>query len=319
MTTQNGAAAKNPTSGLGQPFDYATWLTVADPAVADKCDLACSSNSGPNYWDTLVTCVQPGTQYKVAQSNLFAPPFDGNAYHPWPQFDVPFQYNNGDIPKAEVDLRNSVASFGCWQELRVFNSNPDFDNLGGDSLLFEVRIRPQKSTISRQNGFTMAIGVLLDRWPDFRVFSSGTPTAKLNPDDINGSKAARCAVDVGGGSAMYGDNSRYFTVLDYVKTTSRITSPYVRVFPGGTTDADYYPVVLYPPLTAIPAGTTATFEFAGALGTAGGGTTGFSTNIDNADKKTFLAFRATLIGNTTSLLLPTFDTVAIPYLRPSGS
>jgi hypothetical protein len=311
ITTQNGAGANEPTSGLNIPFDYSTWLTVADPSVADQCNQSCAYGVGPNYWDTLITCVQPGTKYKVSQADLFAPPFDGNAYCPWPTFDVHFPYNNGDIPQEEKDLRASVSSFGCWIEKRNFNSNPDYDNLGGDSLLFEIRVRPQATNISGQNGFTMAIAVLLSSWPNFRVWSQGS-TKKLDPDNITGDVAARCATAIG-------DNCRYFTVLDYVKTTSRITSPYLRVIPTNTTDADFYPVILIPPPSTIPAGTTATFEFEGASGQGGAGGTGFSTNIDGADRKPNLAFRATLIGNTTSLLLPTFDTVAIPYLRPSGS
>jgi hypothetical protein len=326
ITTQNQASAQDPFSGLAQPYDFDAWLSVADSSVADKCPLPCFWNTGPNYWDTLVTCVQPGTKYKISQSDLFAPPFDGNAYCPWPKFDVNFQYNNGDIPKEEKDLRLSLNSVICsttgvaaWQEKRIFSSDPDLDNLGGDSLLFEVRIRPQQTLVSRANGFTMAIGVLLDQWPNFRVFSLGSTGATIDPDNINGDQNARCALDKGGGGLpKYGDNSRYFTTLDYVKTTSRIISPFLRVIPNNTTDADYFPVILFPPPSQLPAGTTALFEFAGANGVAGGGTTGFNVDINLADRKPNLAFRATLVGNTTSLLLPTFDTVAIPYLRPSG-
>jgi hypothetical protein len=46
--------------------------------------------------------------------------------------------------------------------------------------------------------------------------------------------------------------------------------------------------------------------------------TGFSSIIDVADTKQNIAFRATLVGNKDSLLLPNFDTIAIPYLRPLG-
>ena len=49
-----------------------------------------------------------------------------------------------------------------WLETRFYSSDPDNDNLGGDSMLVEVRIRPQSANISRANGFTFAIGVLLD-------------------------------------------------------------------------------------------------------------------------------------------------------------
>jgi hypothetical protein len=286
----------------------------------------CSYNSGPNYWDTLVTCVAPGTSYKVTQSNLYVPPGDGNAYHPWPVFDTRFQYNNGDIPEAEKALRLSVSSLicqgtglPCWVDTRVYNPSLDADNSGGDSLLFEVRIRPQNTKISRRNGFTMAIGVLLNPLPNFRVWSSGTSTAKLNPDDLNGSIAARCAVERGGaGTTRIGDNCRYFAVFDYVKTTSRVRSPWVRVFPSTTIDPDYFPLILDPPLSLQPIGTQVSFEFEGATTIKGTNGTGFSPDVNVADLHPNVAFRATLVGSTTTLLLPTFDTIAIPFLRPFG-
>jgi hypothetical protein len=79
-------------------------------------------------------------------------------------------------------------------------------------------------------GFTIAIGVLLDSLPNFRVWSLGTPGITINPDDINGDQNARCAIgDTATANGQIGDNSRYFTVLDYVKTTSRINSPWVAV------------------------------------------------------------------------------------------
>src|SRR5207249_3425767 len=148
-TTQNTGGASYPDSGLGQPFDYANWVTIVDPNQVDACTGSCFNAAHPNLWDTLVTVVNPGTKYKVTQTNLFAPPFDGNAYHPWPSFATKFQYNNGDIPQAETDLRTQInKDFKCfggqaWQDDRNFNSNPDEDNYGGDSLLFEVRVRPQ--------------------------------------------------------------------------------------------------------------------------------------------------------------------------------
>jgi hypothetical protein len=324
LTAQNGFQATDQVSGLGQPYDWDAWRSMVDPAMPDQCSVSCFWNSAPNYWDTLVPCVPPGTPYKISQSRLFAPPFDNNAYHPWPDFTVPFQYNNGDIPQEEKDLRQSVSGLKCsgspaWKEKRNFDPNPDLDNLGGDSLLFEVRIRPQTTTVSRQNGFTMAIGVLLDRWPNFRVWSSGTASTPVQPDDIAGDPNARCAINVGTtANPQFGDNSRYFTALDYVKTTSRITSPWVRVVPSNTVDPDYFPAIYYPPLSAQPIGTQVKFEFQGASGTAGAGKTSFSTSVDVADKKVAVAFKATLVGNRTSLLLPNFDTVAIPYLRPFG-
>jgi hypothetical protein len=338
-TTQNTAAASYPYSGLAQPFDYNNWVTLVDPNQVDACPDPCWQNSGPNYWDTLVTVVSPGTKYKVTQSNLFAPPFDGNAYHPWPSFTTKFQYNNGDIPQAETDLRTSINnSFNCsggssnpWDDNRQFNSNPDEDNYGGDSLLLEVRVRPQTTTISRQNGFTMAVGVLIDfnGAPSFRTWSEGSTvdgnTVQVNPDDVTNDQYARCALGATqnpstlppGYVNRHGDNSRYFSVFDYVKTTSRITSPFVRVWPSNTVSPDYFPPLLFPPASQQPAGTTTTLLWAGANDTKGTGAT-FASSIDSADGFSNLAFQVTFVGNTKTLLLPNFETVAIPFLRPQG-
>src|SRR5262249_36280788 len=64
MTTQNSASSNFPFSGLGQPFDFDSWKSICDPNITDACPAPCSQNDGPNYWDTLVTVVPPGTAYK---------------------------------------------------------------------------------------------------------------------------------------------------------------------------------------------------------------------------------------------------------------
>ena len=323
------AAASYPQSGLSVPFDYATWIDEFDGGGNDPCTATtCSTNDAPNYWDTLVTVVQPGTSYRISQTNLFTPPFDGNAWHPWPVFTTRFQYNNGDLPDAEADLIKEVNDlYNCqggnpWVDYRDFSSNPFVDNAGGDSLLFEVRIRPQATTISGQNGFSYVIGCLIDIGgkPNWRAHSEGSPTTRLQPDNINTSASARCATGNATSAApKVADSSRYLGVFDYVKTTSRITSPYVRVFPSNTLAPDYYPAIVFPPASDQPAGTSVTFEFEGATGIKGLGGSGFSTSIDGADTKQNIAFRATLVGNVTTLLLPNCETVAIPFLRPSGT
>jgi hypothetical protein len=268
----------------------------------------------------------------VTQSSLFAPPFDGHPYCPWPTFTTRFQYNNGDIPQAEKDLKNAMnAAYNCnpsgspnvWIERRFFNSNPNLDNRGGDSLLVEYRIRPQQTNISRQNGFTMAIGVLIAPDPKFRAYSLGSPGSPVNPDDIANSQAARCAIGntsaPGNQTPTNGDNDRYFAAFDYVKTTSIITSPYVKVFPGTTSAPDFFAPVFEPSVASQPDGTQVTLEFQGANSLAGSGGTGFSTDVNVADGRSFIAFRATLVGNVTTTLLPNFDLIAIPYLRPQGN
>ncbi|MBL8841748.1 MAG: hypothetical protein JNL90_09510 [Planctomycetes bacterium] len=322
ISQNNTGGASYPSSGMSIPFDYATFIDLIDGGTNPCPGAGCGSDHAPNHWDTLVTVVQPGTQYRVTQPNVFTPPGDGNAWHPWPVFSVPFQYNNGDLPQAEIDLRKSVNSSynTCgeeWGDYRTSNNG----NLGGDSLLFEVRVRPQTTTVTGQNGFSFVIGCLIDfnGSPRWRVGSQGSPTTRLNPDNLN-QPAARCAKGNTTSTApVPGDNSRYLAVFDYVKTTSRITSPYVRVYPSNTALPDYFPAIVYPPLSSQPVGTSVVLEFEGAVNTKGATGTGFSTSVDVADTKGNIAFRATLTGSKTSLLLPNLDTIAIPFRRPTGS
>ena len=325
ISQNNTASASYPQSGMSRTFDYASFIDMVDGGAQPCPNANCNIDDAPNHWDTLVTCVPPGTSYTITQSNLFTPPGDGRAWHPWPTFSVPFQYNNGDLPQAEKDLRNFVNStYACgsgaeWEEFRTSG----FGNLGGDSLLFEVRVRPQGIRISGQNSFSFVIGCLIDfnGDPKWRMYSQGSPTTRVNPDAITTDVNARCAFGSLTSTAnpiKPGDNSRYLGVFDYVKTTSRITSPYVRVVPANTLNPDYFPAIVSPPLADQPAGTSVLIEFEGAVNTKGQTGSGFSTSIDIADTKQNIAFRATLVGNSISLLLPNFDTIAIPYLRPSG-
>jgi hypothetical protein len=323
ISSNNTGGASYPQSGLSNTFSYETFIDLIDGGSGPCVGISCSTEDGPNYWDTLVTVVQPGTRYSVSQNALFTPSGDLNAWHPWPTFSVPFQYNNGDKPQAETDLRNLVNStYNCggteWEEYRTTGQG----NLGGDSLLFEVRVRPQTTTVSGQNGFSYVIGCLIDFFgqPSWRAYSCGGGGTTINPDDINGDANARCAVGHLDSTAARGsDSSRYLGVFDYVKTTSKITSPWVRIFPSNTVSPDYFPVILDPPISAQPLGTSVLMEFEGATSSKGVGATGFSTSVNIADTKSNIAFRVTLVGNTSTLLLPNFDTIAIPFLRPQGS
>jgi hypothetical protein len=324
MTTQNGAGADFPLSGLTSPFDYSTWEALVKTNTK-PCTADCSYAEGPNYWDTLVPVVPPGTPYKITQGSLFTPPFDDHPYCPWPTFTTIFQYNNGDIPAQEKLLRKAIndnyTCFGAppWLDRRKYDSRPDYDNLGGDSLLVEYRIRPQTTNISRANGFTFSIGILIVQTPNFRVFSVGSPGMTMNPDDMT-VQESRCAI--GNNSAPSnsnnGDNDRYFAAFDYVKTTSIITSPFVRVYPSTTSSPDFQPAIVSPAPSDQPEGTQVKLEFQGANNNKGAGATDLSTDVNIADGKGNLAFRATFVGNVTTLLLPNFDLIEIPYLRPLG-
>jgi hypothetical protein len=160
--------------------------------------------------------------------------------------------------------------------------------------------------------------VLLAPDPNFRIFSLGSAGKVVHPDDIVNDPAARCAIGNTAGVGTNGDNDRYFAAFDYVKTTSKITSPHVKIFPGTTIAPDFFPPVVQPSLADQPAGTQVKLEYEGALNTKGGGGTGFSADVNVADGFPCVAFRATFVGNVTTLLLPNFDLIAIPYRRPQG-
>ena len=319
ITRQNGAGASERDSGLNEWFDYATY---EDDAIhrSNLCP-ATSNGEGPNYypWDSM-TAVPNGTRYTISQSQLFTPPFDKYPYHPWPAFETPFQYNNGahprNIKEAKSTFNKAIDENGGrknmkWKDYR----DSSFQNDGGDSLFFEVRIQPQATTVSGQNGFTFSPGILITFYPYFRVHSRGDSSAPLFPDDIVNDPRARCATATGPRPALLGDNSRYFAVFDYVKTTSRITSPYTPAFPATVESPSYLPAILQPPLAQSPPGTSVLVEYEGADDAAGQKGTGFEVDIRHANGKRHIAFRVTFVGNTETLLSPNFDLVAIPYDR----
>ena len=147
------------------------------------------------------------------------------------------------------------------------------------------------------------------------MHSRGDSGAPLFPDDIVNDQRARCATSSSSQGALLGDNSRYFAVFDYVKTTSSITSPYTRVYPSTVDSPVYLQPIFEPPLAEIPPGTSVLVEYEGANNTKGSKGTGFFTDINRVKGSPNIAFRATFVGNIESLLSPNFDLVAIPYDR----
>lgn len=345
ITRQNGAVAVEPRYGLGEPFDYDIWLesfasSLAPPEVAGlRCTATIdpnnpnnSQNEGPNYYvqpgnptSGLMNVLTPST-YVVDAKNIYSITGSGNSWIPWPQFEQNFQYNNGEIPRNfatfrrdEVNKNITGGVLNPWKEKRT----TAFLNEGGDSLLLEYRIPPQTGLVEGGNGFTFSVAILLTHFPFFRVFSVGgdlnndgtiSGNERLFPDDRVNDVRARCAAGpnfVNGGVPSIGDNSRYFTSFDYVKTTAIIRSPYVAV--TRTNRALYYPPITYPPLSAQPGGTTTILEFDGHPNVSG--LRDYVADISTENFKNFMSFRATFIGDQTSLLSPNFDWLVIPYIR----
>ncbi len=339
-TSQSGGASQRPNSGLQEPFDWESYLQDALSTVDSNVERACRSQitgEGPNVYEgSLVTCVPAGTSWTIQQKDLYTPPFDNRAYHPFPEFENPFPYNNGGYPDEHRKMRtdfNAMIGSNYWRELRNLSTE-------GDSLVLEYRIRPQRPALSLRNGFTFARGIQSDPKPNFRVFNIGTnngdvalsgaiPNPVLDPDDIENDLRARCSngyapqyrsMPAQGGaedftgiqwSAAQGDNARHFMVFDYVKTTSTIVSPYVR---GGVAPR-YFPAFIDPPPQRQPAGTQVVVEYRGARNVRGGGPFQFSPDPADHSSRTHIAFRVTFVGNRETRLSPNFETLAIPVLE----
>ncbi|MEW6742643.1 MAG: hypothetical protein AB1486_07775 [Planctomycetota bacterium] len=234
----------------------------------------------PNYIDPLRLLVKPRTTWVLDQSNLFTPSNTVYAYHPWPAFEKPFRYNNND------------------------------------SLTLEYRIRPQETAISYQNGFTFSAAALNSPFPRHRVYSFGSSNNILIPDPEAGDLRAKCAVGPQAKPQKFGDNSRYFYTFDYVKTTSSIRSPFVAV--TETADPRFLGPVLTPPPEQLPPGTRVLLELRAAEDPVmfeGKPDDGWTTDVEALAGLDWIQFRIQVEGNPETLLMPTFDTIVLPYYR----
>ncbi len=300
-------------SGLAETLDYDAYFEMAVDGE-NPCGLD-ETPRGPNYFDGSFTQVVPGgTTWVIDQEKVFVPPGAETAYHPWPKFTTTFPYNNGDRPREHRDQRlrlNQIAEERTgerpWKELR---STGHFGNAGGDSLLLEYRIRPQETPVSRWNSFAFARGILSWPSPNFRAHSLGARRRRLFPDPVADEPRTRCATSLFGNLAA-ADNSRYFVSFDYVKSTCRIVSPFVRGGPEGK--VEFLPPVVRPTPAQQPRGTRVRLEFAGAVNRHGDGQTAYSSDPAVTGGKAAIGFRATFEANTSTGQRPVLDLVAIPY------
>jgi hypothetical protein len=317
----------NSITGLHRPFGYDIWLNShmdfwGHGATGPYCDFPQSSKRvdgstpGPNHYDELITCVQPGTTYRIHQNDIFTVLGSGNSWLPWPAFQTPFPYNNGHVPTGFHERREEINQMLTGGDSWPWSDVRDGGNRGGDSLLLEVRIRPQSALVSLQNGFTFSYGNRRTHIPMFRAWSAGDPTHRLFPDQINCDVRARCADGphtVTGNRKTFGDNSRYFKLFDFVKTTALITSSYLPVI--GTLNPAFDTPILDPPLALQPLGTTTEVHYSGSHRRNGSQPTTFGSAPSDHNGHRYLAFRVRFFGNQHSLLTPTLDTLAIPYRR----
>jgi hypothetical protein len=120
------------------------------------------------------------------------------------------------------------------------------------------------------------------------------------------------------GQNNFGDNSRYFVVFDYVKTESKVLSPFVRAQPASVSDPEWLEPIFTPPLSAIPAGTSLVVRFRAS--STGFGALDSTLFVDPADVpsldgngRPFIQFEATFRGATSTQLVPTIEEVVIPF------
>jgi hypothetical protein len=326
-SSQRPKTTLNANAGLNRPFGYDTWFNShmdfwGNGAPGPYCDFpeankrVDGNNPGPNHYDELITCVQPGTTYRIQQNNIFTVLGSGNSWHPWPHFQTPFPYNNGHVPDGFKERREDLNVMLSGHKFKPWVDSRGGLNKGGDSLLLDIRIRPQNTLVSLQNGFTFSFGNLVVHYPMFRAWSAGVPANRLFPDQVNCDLRARCADGphkVNQNRKTFGDNSRYFKLFDFVKTTSSITSAYLPII--GTSNPAFVQPILDPPMALQPLGTTTDVHYSGSHSQTGSSPTSFSSAPSDHDGHKFLSFRVRFFADQHSLLAPTLDTLAIPYRR----
>ncbi len=118
----------------------------------------------------------------------------------------------------------------------------------------------------------------------------------------------------------WGDNARYFMVFNYVKRESLIRSPFVRVQPVAVTDPIYLEPIFDPPLSQLPVGTKFDIQFRASSN--GQGTFDATSYVApdqigtlNGAARPFLQFQALIDGDTSTQLVPAFDSIVIPFRK----
>lgn len=280
-TKQHGGIPNDADSGLGSDFKN-NIKPSTNPAVLPDMLMVVGTETA-------------GIPYAIDWRNLYGPKNQGlnfNNYLPWPEFHTSFP----------------------------------FDSMA--SLLIEYRLDPNLSGgLSQKNGFAFHAGIISSMLPRFRVYIRGDDPADpagqfgqvwaaSNPE---GWPTARGPL---AGPGTYGDNSRYLMIFDYVKRRSIIESPFL-----GKKIENYNVVMLDPiidpPLEDIPDGTVLDLTFRVASDPIAESSYTpwqypetakefFGKTINLA--KPYIQFKAEFEANVEEGVLPSIDTIAIPYL-----
>lgn len=113
----------------------------------------------------------------------------------------------------------------------------------------------------------------------------------------------------------FGDGLRYYMVFDYLKRESVIRSPLVRVQPLSVTAPVWLEPIVTPPLSELPAGTSATLRLRAA--TAAESLTPFVSPDQigalNGGARPFIQFEIQSTANVAAQLVPVFEEIVIPF------
>jgi hypothetical protein len=277
VTTQMNGVPDDPQSGLGEAFD---------PESFDSGFCAANDQQQANYLPPLEEVVPPGTDWTIDEGSIYELAGTPYRYHPWPEFQRRFSYDNEH------------------------------------SLLLEYRIRPQSAPVSGQNGFTFSPAMKVSFYPRFRVFSLGDSGNLLLPDPTTPvDRRAYCAsgpVSPG----VFGDNSRYFYTFEYVKTTSVIVSPFLEApgFGSGAVPGEaprWLDPVFDPPLEELLGPLRVTLELRAADDPAvfdGLPGEGWTTDPSVLQGR-FIQFRLKVVVEPEAMLAPSLETILLPFER----
>lgn len=240
-----------------------------------------------------------GIPYQMDPVNLFKPKNAGNnfnLYLPWPDFEKPAEH-------------------------------PGFPFTTTNSLLIEYRLDPNFiSGLPQGNAFHYHAGIISSMLPRFRVFSRGGGNF---PEVYGATKPEQYPIAWGPvpGPGVYGDNARYFALIDYAKRVSLMVSFYLGpdkepyMTPPGI--EFLYPVIS-PPLSETPNGATLTMKFQTTIDIGNPYLPKSDwvapEDIDLLNQGAwaaydFIRFNAVFEGDLNTMAMPILDTVVLPYRK----
>lgn len=161
---------------------------------------------------------------------------------------------------------------------------------GYDSLLLDFKMSAQAGA-RNPNGQQIQLMVLSSPRPNGRIHASGKPGAIVDPHKA-----------VSGG----GDNSMSYMQFEFTRVESVAVSPW-RMAP--VANPNYHPASK---AKSVPPGASLRVEYRGADSATGTGSTPWSYDVNNANRKQYLQYRITMWANPTTGAVPSIEALVIP-------